>query len=164
MLAIERRQIAVGGHDGRRETSRSLTLVTDLTDWRTRMEGRTDFPRCLNSDELWALSSRRGGMMEAEEGRGTHERAGRNDAEGGLSPFSLQGRMRMVVGRFEFVNRARSPGSYFEIYRKPIWHLRIQRLKCSSRGGRSSRRFPNTYFCFKGLASHGSSECFSPVA
>ena len=53
--------------------------------------------------------------MEAEEGRGTHERARRNDAEGGgLSPFSLQGRM-MVVGRFEIVIRARSPGPYFEI-------------------------------------------------
>ena len=45
--------------------------------------------------------------MEAEEGRGTHERARRNDAEGGLSPFSLQGRI-MVVGRFEIVIRARS--------------------------------------------------------
>ena len=64
--------------------------------------------------------------MEAEEGRGTHERARRNDAEG-LSPFSLQGRM-MVVGRFEIVIRPRSPGPYLGIYRKPIWHLRIQRL------------------------------------
>ena len=48
--------------------------------------------------------------MEAEEGRGTHERARRNDAEGGLSPFSLQGRM-MVVGRFQIVIQARSPVS-----------------------------------------------------
>ena len=49
--------------------------------------------------------------MEAEGGRGTHERARRNDAEGGgLSPFSLQGRM-MVVGRFEIVIQARSPVS-----------------------------------------------------
>ena len=124
------------------------------------MEGRTDFPRCLNSDELWALSSRRGGMMEAEEGRGTHERARRNDAEGGLSPFSLQGRMGMVVGRFEIVIRARSPGPYFGIYRKPIWHLRIQRLKCSSGGGRSCRRFPNTYFCFKELPPMGAQSAF----
>lgn len=34
----------------------------------------------------------------------------------------------MDVGRFEIVIRARSPGPYFGIYRKPIWHFRIQRF------------------------------------
>ena len=42
------------------------------------MEGRTDFPRCLNSDELWALSSRRGGMMMEAEG----EEEGRTSEQG----------------------------------------------------------------------------------